>query len=56
MAYNNGGSSVSTNLTGTNLVILHLQTGDRVWVRRGGGTGYYSDSYHVTTFSGFKLY
>uniref|UniRef100_K1QZD8 Complement C1q-like protein 2 n=1 Tax=Magallana gigas TaxID=29159 RepID=K1QZD8_MAGGI len=56
MAWYGGGSSISVYQTGTNLVILHLQTGDRVWVRRGGGAGYYSDSDHITTFSGFKLY
>uniref|UniRef100_A0A8W8J9B6 C1q domain-containing protein n=1 Tax=Magallana gigas TaxID=29159 RepID=A0A8W8J9B6_MAGGI len=56
LAWYDSGSSVRILQTGTNLVILHLQAGDRVWVRRGGGTGYYSDSSHVTTFSGFKLY
>nr|XP_034334550.1 paramyosin isoform X3 [Crassostrea gigas] len=56
MAWYDSGSSVRIYQTGTNLVILHLQTGDRVWVRRGGGTGYYSDRAHITTFSGFKLY
>ncbi|XP_052711585.1 uncharacterized protein LOC128185916 [Crassostrea angulata] len=54
MAYYSGSSS-SIHQTGTNLVILHLQTGDSVWVKRGSGTGYYSNSDHVTTFSGFKL-
>ncbi|XP_065927528.1 paramyosin [Magallana gigas] len=56
MASYNSGSSISIYQTGTNLVILHLQTGDRVWVKYSGGTGYYSDYGHVTTFSGFKLY
>uniref|UniRef100_K1RBT2 Collagen alpha-2(VIII) chain n=1 Tax=Magallana gigas TaxID=29159 RepID=K1RBT2_MAGGI len=56
MAWYNSGSSVNMIQTGTNLVILHLQTGDKVWVRRGGGDGYYSDGYHITTFSGFKLF
>ncbi|XP_065927336.1 uncharacterized protein MCAP_0864-like [Magallana gigas] len=55
MAYYSGSSS-SIHQTGTNLVILHLQTGDSVWVKRGSGTGYYSNSIPVTTFSGFKLY
>ncbi|XP_065927339.1 putative leucine-rich repeat-containing protein DDB_G0290503 [Magallana gigas] len=56
MAWYRSGSSISIYQTGTNLVILHLQTGDRVWVKRAFGTGYYSDSAPVTTFSGFKLY
>ncbi|XP_065927340.1 uncharacterized protein MCAP_0864-like [Magallana gigas] len=56
LAWYNSGNSIAIHQTGTNLVILHLQTGDRVWVKRGGGTGYYSDSAHITTFSGLKLY
>ncbi|XP_065927337.1 putative uncharacterized protein MYH16 [Magallana gigas] len=56
LAWYNSGNSIAIHQTGTNLVILHLQTGDRVWVKRGGGTGYYSDSAHSTTFSGLKLY
>nr|XP_034335548.1 paramyosin-like isoform X1 [Crassostrea gigas] len=55
LAWYNSGSSIAIHQTGTNLVILHLQTGDRVWVRRGGGTGYYSYSIPITTFSGFKV-
>nr|XP_011427112.2 paramyosin isoform X2 [Crassostrea gigas] len=55
MAWSSGSSS-SIHQTGTNMVILHLQTGDSVLVRRYLGTGYYSDSAHVLTFSGFKLY
>lgn len=51
----NGGISVTFHQTGTNLVILHLQTGDRVWVKRYGGSGYYSQYIPITTFSGFKL-
>uniref|UniRef100_A0A8W8J9A9 C1q domain-containing protein n=1 Tax=Magallana gigas TaxID=29159 RepID=A0A8W8J9A9_MAGGI len=58
MAWYGSGDSIYIDIhqTGTNLVILHLQTGDRVWVKRFAGTGYYSNSAHVTTFSGFKLY
>uniref|UniRef100_K1S4X2 Uncharacterized protein n=1 Tax=Magallana gigas TaxID=29159 RepID=K1S4X2_MAGGI len=51
LAWYNSGSSISIEQTGTNLVILHLQTGDRVWAKRAGGTGYYSDGAHITTFS-----
>ncbi|XP_078323210.1 uncharacterized protein LOC111105586 isoform X3 [Crassostrea virginica] len=52
--YNSG--SIEIHQTGTNLVILYLTVGDRVWVKRGGGTGYYSDSSHICTFSGIRLY
>uniref|UniRef100_A0A8W8JAC8 C1q domain-containing protein n=1 Tax=Magallana gigas TaxID=29159 RepID=A0A8W8JAC8_MAGGI len=56
MAWYDSGSSVRITQTGTNLVILHLQTGDRVWVKRHSGTGYASHyDTPVTTFSGFKL-
>ncbi|XP_061193342.1 heavy metal-binding protein HIP-like isoform X1 [Saccostrea echinata] len=42
--------------TGTNLVILHLQQGDAVWVKHHRGTGYYTYSdAPVTTFSGFLI-
>nr|XP_022295449.1 paramyosin-like [Crassostrea virginica] len=56
MAHYASGSTINIHQTGTNLVILYLTTGDRVWVKRGGGTGYYSDSVHVCTFSGIRLY
>ncbi|XP_052710470.1 uncharacterized protein LOC128184878 [Crassostrea angulata] len=56
LAWYDSGSSIRIHQTGTNLVILHLQTGDRVWVRRNGGTGYHSGTYCMTTFSGFKLH
>nr|XP_034335554.1 paramyosin-like isoform X3 [Crassostrea gigas] len=49
------GTSIAIFQTGTNLVILHLQTGDRVWVKRNAGTGYFSQVIPITTFSGFKL-
>uniref|UniRef100_A0A8W8JEB0 C1q domain-containing protein n=1 Tax=Magallana gigas TaxID=29159 RepID=A0A8W8JEB0_MAGGI len=55
LAYYGGGSRVHINQTGTNLVILHLQTGDRVWVKRYKGIGYVSGDIPITTFSGFKL-
>ncbi|XP_062575102.1 uncharacterized protein LOC134237035 [Saccostrea cucullata] len=41
--------------TGVNLVVLMLNQGDKVWVKRSQGTGYYSSSVPVTTFSGFLL-
>ncbi|XP_048781201.2 uncharacterized protein LOC125683783 [Ostrea edulis] len=43
-------------MTGTNLAVLRLNKGDRVWVKRYSGTGYYSDSVPITTFSGFLLW
>ncbi|XP_062571327.1 uncharacterized protein LOC134233381 isoform X2 [Saccostrea cucullata] len=41
--------------TGVNLVVLRLNQGDKVWVKRYSGTGYYSNSVPITTFSGFLL-
>ena len=41
--------------TGTNMAVLVLKKGDSVWVKRDSGTGYYSSSVPVTTFSGFLL-
>ncbi|XP_062587017.1 cerebellin-3-like, partial [Saccostrea cucullata] len=42
--------------TGTNLVILHLQQGDTVWIQYHRGAGYYSyNNAPVTTFSGFLI-
>ena len=40
--------------TGTNLVVLELDRGDAVWVKRYGGQSYLS-SVPLTTFSGFLL-
>ncbi|XP_062601928.1 uncharacterized protein LOC134263568 [Saccostrea cucullata] len=41
--------------TGVNLVVLMLNQGDKVWVKRYTGVGYYSNSVPITTFSGFLL-
>ena len=41
--------------TGTNLVVLELDRGDAVWVKRASGQGYYTNSVPLTTFSGFIL-
>nr|XP_022287172.1 myosin-11-like [Crassostrea virginica] len=41
--------------TGTNLVVLELDRGDAVWVKRYYGQGYYTYSVPLTTFSGFIL-
>jgi hypothetical protein len=41
--------------TGTNMAVLNLQQGDRVWVKRTQGTGHYSQVVPVTTFSGFQI-
>ena len=56
MSYYNSGSNIGIHQTGTNLVILYLTVGDRVWVKRGRGTGYFSNSGHICTFSGIRLY
>ena len=47
--------SSASHQTGTNLVVLELDRGDAVWVRRNSGQGYYSLSVPWTTFSGFIL-
>eukprot|EP00105_Crassostrea_gigas_P014360 XP_011430983.1 PREDICTED: uncharacterized protein LOC105330775 [Crassostrea gigas] len=39
---------------GTNLAVLTLQKGERVWVRNHSGKGYYNDG-PITTFSGFLI-
>nr|XP_022307699.1 complement C1q-like protein 2 [Crassostrea virginica] len=41
--------------TGTNLVVLELDRGDAVWVKRYNGQGYWTHSVPLTTFSGFLL-
>ena len=56
MAHYASGSAIGIHQTGTYLVILYLTVGDRVWVNRAGGTGYSSNSAHVCTFSGIRLY
>ncbi|XP_062565997.1 uncharacterized protein LOC134228353 [Saccostrea cucullata] len=58
----NGNSKVRTMshntahfMTGTNMAVLQLVKGDGVWVKRDSGTGYYSNTVPITTFSGFLL-
>ena len=41
--------------TGTNLVVLELDRGNAVWVKRYNGQGYWTHSVPLTTFSGFLL-
>lgn len=41
--------------TATNMVVLNLQKGDRVWVRHLYGKGYTSADVSETTFSGFLI-
>ena len=48
--------SSASHQTGTNLVVLELDRGDAVWVKRDGGRGYCSHSVPITTFSGFILW
>jgi hypothetical protein len=41
---------------GSNLAVLRLQKGDRVWVEHSGGKGYHTHSdVPLTTFSGFLI-
>ncbi|XP_062593397.1 otolin-1-A-like [Saccostrea cucullata] len=43
--------------TGSNMAVLRLQKGDRVWIKYYMGSGYSTrSSAPVTTFSGFLLY
>ncbi|XP_048743993.2 uncharacterized protein LOC125657463 [Ostrea edulis] len=42
--------------SGPNMAVLSLQKGDRVWVKRYAGKGYYTESdAPITTFSGFLI-
>ena len=41
--------------TASNLAVLSLQKGDRVWVEHALGKGYFSLSVVLTTFSGFLV-
>nr|XP_022336583.1 myosin heavy chain, clone 203-like [Crassostrea virginica] len=47
--------SHTSHQTGTNLVVLELDRGDTVWVKRVYGQGYYAEAVPLTTFSGFIL-
>jgi hypothetical protein len=51
MAYNGASEYYES---GPNLVVLTLQKGDNVWVKRYSGNGYYIDG-PITTFSGFLI-
>ena len=44
-----------TYQTGTNMAVLSLDRGDRVWVKFHSGKGYYSTSTPVTSFTGFQI-
>ncbi|XP_062620213.1 uncharacterized protein LOC134281794 [Saccostrea cucullata] len=42
--------------TGTNIAVLHIQSGDRVWIKNHNGGGYRADrGVPIVTFSGFRL-
>ena len=45
----------ATRQTGTNMVVLSLQRGDRAWVTHYYGKGYWTQKVSLTTFSGFML-
>lgn len=49
------GASSAAFQTGTNMVVLNLQKGDRVLVKHVSGKGYESASVPATTFSGFLV-
>jgi hypothetical protein len=49
------GSFKAPYQTGANMAVLRLEQGDRVWIRRAFGTGYFTHSIPMTTFSGFLL-
>lgn len=42
-------------MTGTNMAVLQLYTGNSVWVSRHSGISYYTQVVPMTTFSGFIL-
>lgn len=42
-------------MTGTNMAVLQLYTGNYVWVSRYSGKSYFSHGVPITTFSGFLL-
>ncbi|XP_022304113.1 uncharacterized protein LOC111111419 [Crassostrea virginica] len=44
-----------TYQTGTNMAVLSLDRGDKVWVKFHSGQGYYSTSTPVTSFTGFQI-
>ncbi|XP_062596067.1 complement C1q tumor necrosis factor-related protein 3-like [Saccostrea cucullata] len=54
MAYSYS-SSLDYYDAGPNLVVLSIQKGDRVWIKRYSGSGYYNDG-PMTTFSGFLIH
>ena len=45
----------ATYQTGTNMVVLSLHRGDRVWVTHYYGKGYWTTKVPLTTFTGFML-
>ncbi|XP_056014501.1 multimerin-1-like [Ostrea edulis] len=47
---------VASYQTVTNMVVLNLQQGNRVWVKHMNANGYYSESVPITTFSGFQIH
>ncbi|XP_019926227.3 structural maintenance of chromosomes protein 2 [Magallana gigas] len=47
--------SSASFMTGTNMAVLQLYTGNSVWVSCYNGKSYYTDSVPITTFSGFLL-
>ncbi|XP_061176744.1 caprin-2-like [Saccostrea echinata] len=55
MTMSDGGRGKDFYDSGSNLVTLNLQQGDRVWARCHSGSNYYSEGIPITTFSGFLV-
>ncbi|XP_048745694.2 uncharacterized protein LOC125658468 [Ostrea edulis] len=45
----------TSHQTGTNMVVLNLRDGDKVWVQFHSGQGYHTNSIPITTFTGFMI-
>ena len=48
-------SNSASNQTGTNVVVLVLQKGDKVWVNHFHGKGFWTQTVSLTTFTGFRI-
>ncbi|XP_062615412.1 complement C1q tumor necrosis factor-related protein 6-like [Saccostrea cucullata] len=55
MTMSDGGRRKDFYDSGSNLVTLNLQQGDRVWARCQSGSNYYSEGIPITTFSDFLV-
>ncbi|XP_062574656.1 complement C1q-like protein 2 [Saccostrea cucullata] len=55
MTMSDGGRRKDFYDSGSNLLTLNLQQGDRVWAMCQSGSNYYSEGIPITTFSGFLV-